>query len=166
MIDATSFLITERSCVNLHICKQEQLGHTKKKKKKRKPKNYATLSLQKCKKHNNKYLAAAAAAHHKVSAAAEHLCRNTTVRAAGVFRIQHITVGEGKEGREFTSETLGVKTRPAHWIGLTSSPPSSPEQAVPPAGCTAVPRSSLCRRRAAPSGWRRASLSLDTRTHK
>lgn len=159
MIDATSFLITERSCVNLHICKQEQLGHKKKQKTKRKPKSYAMLF--------NEYLAAAAAAsHHKVSAAAEHLCRNTTVRAAGVFRIQHVAVGEGKKGREFTSETLGVKTGSAHWIGLTSSPPSSPEPAAPPAGCTAVPQSSLCRRRAAPSGWRRASLSLDTRTHK
>lgn len=38
MIDATSFLITERSCVNLHICKQEQLGHTKKKEKEKKTK--------------------------------------------------------------------------------------------------------------------------------
>lgn len=169
MIDATSFLITERSSVNLHICKQEQLGHKKNIKTKGKPKSYTTLLFQKCKKHNE-YLATAAASHHKVSAAAEHLGRNTAVRAAGVFRIQHVTVGGGGEEKrgEFTSETMEMKTRSAHWIDLTSSPPSSPEPAAPPAGCTAVPRSSLCQRPAAPSGWRRASLSLDThkQTHK
>lgn len=35
---------------------------------------------------------------------------------------------------------------------LTSSPPSCPEPAAPPAGCSAARRWSLCRRRAGPSG--------------
>lgn len=40
------------------------------------------------------------AAHHKVSAATEHFCRDTTVRAAGVFRIQNITRGKKTKHKE------------------------------------------------------------------
>lgn len=133
-------------------------GSHKKKSTEGKPRSFTRCFHKKCK--NTTSLAAAS--HHKVSATAEHFSRNSTVRAAGVFRIQHVTVKEQveeeEERRRFISKTLHVKTCRVHWTFLTSSPPSYPELAVPPAGCTAVLRLSPCPRRAAPLGWRKASL--------
>lgn len=142
MTEAISFLITERSRVNLHICKEKQLRHLTK------PRD-CSVSDHLIKRKNT-------APHHKVSAATEHFCRDPTVRAAGVFRIQNIT--------RKTTKKHHLADKSVSWTGLpsfisalrlfllTSSQPSSPEPAAPPAGCSAALRLSLCQRQGGPSG--------------
>lgn len=86
MMAAISFLITERSRVNLHICKRN---------------NRVTMTLKPhilmaepfcwC-----NFGRSVTAAHHKVSATTEHFGRDATVGTAGVFGIQDITAERNK----------------------------------------------------------------------
>lgn len=74
--------------------------------------NWVTMTLKTCQTHQKNTSSGClilgflikgekkTAAHHKVSAATEHFSRDTTVRAAGVFRIQNITRGKRNEHKE------------------------------------------------------------------
>lgn len=81
MMDAISFLITERSRVNLQILRNKTLVLYVS----CKARAFTFLCI-----HANRKTQTGSAAHHKVSAATEHFSRNAAVSTAGVFWIQNI----------------------------------------------------------------------------